>query len=306
METENITTESGDFGEFFSNFSDTENQSADTAEETTETATESEATVEAEESENSSDNSEDENTNESEENGAEAEPEPDNPTDEQEYTVKVDGKESKVKLDELITGYQKGQAFDRVKGQLEQARNTISELQANQDKNAETLDMLQAIAEKAGYDIPTLLQTFHAGLVVGKGGSEAQAKAEFENMKLQRQLNQKEAKTKEESQQSEEAESKSKAEADIAEFRAVYPEVDLTPELIKSLDAELRDGMSLVRAYQKQQSDKQAAEIARLQKELAAEKKNAKNRMSSPGSQKDTGGSTKAGFSEFFTLFNSK
>lgn len=303
MENESITTsESSDFGEFFASFSDAEDQSTETEETAKETAEETEPSAEGEENENSFENSEDENTNDSEENGAETDQKPDGTADEQEYTVKVDGKESKVKLDELITGYQKGQAFDRVKGQLEQARSTITELQAEKDKNAETLDMLQAIADKAGYDIPTMLQTFHAGLVVGKGGSEAQAKAEFENMQLQRRLNKQETKAKEENQHSEEAESKSRAEADIAEFRAVYPDVELTPELIKSLDKELHDGMSLTRAYQKQQSDQQAAEIARLQKELAAEKKNAKNRVSSPGSQKDTGGSSRAGFSDFFTF----
>lgn len=305
MENEVTTTESGDFGEFFSEFSGAENQSTEETTETTEEATETETTAEAEESEHTDENSEDENTNDSTEDGAEAEDGADKPADEQTYTVKVDGKESQVKIDELISGYQKGQAFDRVKNQLAEARNTIAQMKADSDANAETLDLINAVAKKAGTDVNGMLKTFFSGLVLGNGGSNGQADAEFENLQLQMKLDKQNAKETEAAKTNDEDEAKAKAESDIADFRKAFPDVEITSELIKSLESDLKDGVSLTSAYRAQQSKKQAAEIERLQKELKAAQKNAKNRVSSPGSQKDTGGSKNTGFSEFFSFFGS-
>ena len=98
----------------------------------------------------------------------------------------------------------------------------------------------------------------------------------------------------------------------MAEFREKYPDVEITPELMKAVGEDVQKGVSLSEAYQKVQAAKKDAEvqalkdeIAKLQKQIEADKQNKKNRATSPGSQRDSGGqANKSEFDDFLSAFS--
>jgi hypothetical protein len=93
---------------------------------------------------------------------------------------------------------------------------------------------------------------------------------------------------------------KSRANREFAEFKAAHPDVNLDDALAEKLKPDVLAGMSLLGAYQKMQNKEQADRIAELERQLAAKKQNEKNRVSSPGSQKDSGGRrTRSDYEEF-------
>ena len=95
-----------------------------------------------------------------------------------------------------------------------------------------------------------------------------------------------------------------RAQREIAEFRENYPDVELTQEVLDQLMVDVQGGMSLTKAYQKNETAKKDAQIAELQRQLAAEKQNKENLAASPGSQRDSGGKrTKSDYDEFMEAF---
>ena len=105
--------------------------------------------------------------------------------------------------------------------------------------------------------------------------------------------------------------SQDRAKREVAEFREKYPDVEITPELMKAVAEDVRNGASLTDAYRKIEAAKKESEanelrnqIEELQRQLAAEKQNKKNRATSPGSQKDSGGQrAKSDFDDFMSAF---
>ena len=78
----------------------------------------------------------------------------------------------------------------------------------------------------------------------------------------------------------------------------------MSKEQIIALSGDLEQGLSLAEAYQKSEIQKRDAEIERLKQELAAEEKNKKNLVSSPGSQVDAGSGHKSSpFDDFMSGF---
>ena len=70
----------------------------------------------------------------------------------QKFTIKVNKQTREVELPEMTELAQKGADYDRVKGQVEERENTISDLQGKLDKQQAILDVLQMIAGKDGGD----------------------------------------------------------------------------------------------------------------------------------------------------------
>lgn len=206
----------------------------------------------------------------------------------QTYTLKVNKEERNVSLEEMTALAQKGADYDRVKGQIVERENTISDLQGKLDKQQAILDVLQMIAGKDGGDLSQLTENLYVNFRKSQGGSEDAARAELKNASLEKELAATKAKQAEEQKQ--ESEDQNRAQREVEEFRKEYPDVELTDELVDKLLPDVQGGMPLSAAYRKMERSQQAEKIAELERKLAAEQKNAKNRRSSPGSQQDSGG----------------
>jgi hypothetical protein len=258
---------------------------------------------EAEEGSGSCENSEDENTDDSEEDGAEEDTEADsNGSDAaQTFKLKVNKEEREVTLEEMTTLAQKGADYDRVKEQNAQRQQTIESLQSQLNeatKHQGALDILGMIAEKSGSTLDELAESLYVNFRKSSGASEDAAHEELKNVKLEKELNafkNQKAKPQDKSEDGE-----TRAKRDLEEFSKEYPGVELTKEMVGKLIPDINSGLTLVAAYRKYERAQDAAKIAELERKLAATAQNAKNKKSSPGSQKDSGGRrTKTDYEEF-------
>lgn len=228
------------------------------------------------------------------------EPEADSKPQDETFTLKVNKEEKTYSREEVISLAQKGADYDRVKEQLERSRQTTADLQFRLDDQNEALSEL---AKEAGMDVPALLDNLRIATLKKQGLSEDAAKERLLRLKAEREN----ARLKEEKpaeQESAAETSQQRAKRDLEEFRRVYPDVQLTDELIGRLTPDVQGGASLLGAYRKYENAQKDAQIAELQRQLEAEKQNKENRISSPGSQKDTGGKrTKTEYDDFMEAF---
>ena len=252
-------------------------------------------------------NSEDENTDDSEEDatGTKEEAADGNQNTEtpQTFTIKVNKEEKTVTLEEMTALAQKGADYDRVKEQFRQGQQTIQDLNAKLDGMAghqEALDILNLLAEKTGSTIDALAKTLYRNFRKSGGASEETADLELENARLRKSQN---AATSQAAQQQEQQQvdaAEARAQRDIEEFEREYPDVQLDEELVDKLTPDINNGMSLTAAYRKLERSQEKERIADLERQLAAEKQNNKNKRNTPGSQKDSGGRRKADDASIF------
>lgn len=242
--------------------------------------------------------SEDEHTSESEENGAEGNDKPDGADSEQTFTIKVNKEERKVSREDMIVLAQKGADYDRVKGQLETARQNEQTLQEKLSAHSGILDVLNIISEQTNTPLDKLVDQLYVNLQKGTGKTETEARQDLENARLRKENNA--LKNQQQEKQKEAEDVSARAQRDLAEFRKHFPDVQLTKELCEALTPSIQSGMSLSVAYMKHENARQAAENAELQRKIAAADQNKKNRSKSPGSQQDSGGRrTKTDYEEF-------
>lgn len=213
------------------------------------------------------------------------------------FTLKVNKEEKTYSREEVISLAQKGADYDRVKEQLNQSRQANLEMQGTLDSQKEAMDVLSALAEATGTDVPALLEDLRMGALRKQGLSDDAARERIARDKVEREN----AALKAAAEKQKEAETPAtRAEREISEFRSEYPATQITQELVDKLMPDVQNGMSLIQAYRKYESAQKDAKIAELESQLAAEKQNRDNRASSPGSQKDSGGRhTKNDFDEF-------
>lgn len=231
--------------------------------------------------------------NDTEQDAPEAQEAKDEPAQPETFTLKVNKEEKTYTREEMISLAQKGADYDRVKEQLEKARQ-------EQAQTKKTLAVFEEVAKASGITTEQLLENMQIARLKHEGLSEGEAKERIARQKVEREL---------EALKAVNAEKDNRAQKEIAEFRSAYPEVEVTQELIDKLMPEVKDGKSLLAAYrQQEQAAAQAAmkekqdRIAELERQLAAEKQNKANRAASPGSQKDTGAKRqKSEFEQFET-----
>lgn len=291
------------FGVSGDNQTTTDTEAADTVDTTTEETTYEEP-QEATETAEAADG---EDSGEAQESGAEANAEPEKPITEQTFAIKVDKETKQVGIEELKELAQKGGAFDRVKGQLTEARQTVQTLQAELESSKQISDMVKRIAQEIKSTPEELLKRVHINWRMSKGESEKEAIANIEAADYRRRLEEVQAK-----QQPKQETAQERAKREVAEFREKYPDVEITAELVEKLSADVQNGTSFTDAYRKVQEAKAAEEvqalkdqIAELQKQMAAEKQNKRNRESTPGSQRDSGGQrNKSEFDDFLNAFS--
>ena len=216
----------------------------------------------------------------------------------QTFTIKVNKEEKTVTLDEMTALAQKGADYDRVKENYTKSQQNVQELQEKLNAltaHQSALDILAIVAEQSGASIDQLAESIYVNLRKGAGISEGEAKGELKSARLEKELN---SYKTQKSQPEDDADSRAKR--DMEEFQKEYPDVQLTGELIKSLTADIQNGMSLSAAYRKFERQQSAAKIADLERRLAAKAQNDKNKKQSPGSQKDSGGRrTRSDYEEF-------
>lgn len=234
---------------------------------------------------------------------------PQEPPQEQKFTIKVNKESREVGLPEMTELAQKGADYDRVKGQLAAARDDLEKVKAQFEESRKISELLKRIADDVGVPEEEMLRRVHINWRMNNGESEKEAIAHIESENAKRELNELKERQNQEKANSESVQER--ASREIAEFRKEYPDVELTKELIDEMMADVQGGMTLTNAYRKieaarkdEEANNLRAEIQRLQQQIAAEKQNKKNRSNSPGSQTDAGGrNAKSDFDEFAEAF---
>ena len=296
-----MDNENTSFAEFAEAFDDAADYQTDSAEETTaeeETEVSAEAATEAEETgaETTDDNESGNQTAEAADGETNAQQSQSGET----FTLKVNKEEKTYSREEIIGLAQKGVDYDRVKAQLTQSRQNAETLQGMLSDQKEAMTVLGELAKASNVEVPALLRDLRLSLLKKQGLSDDAANerllrldAERENAVLKAVVSAKAPET-----------GKQRAQRELAEFREVYPEVQLTQDVLDQLMKDVQGGMTLTRAYQKNEAAKKDAQIAELQRQLAAEKQNKENLAASPGSQKDSGGKrTKSDYDDFLEAF---
>lgn len=268
-------------------------------------------TDEAEEAEETTDgvDAEGEETSEEGEEAAEAEdveasdePAAEEPQQPEIFTLKVNKEERTVSREEVISLAQKGADYDRIKEQLAERNNTVTALQDQLAKYSGAIEALEMIAESSGQSIGDLAERLHLNVLMKGGKSEAEARAELRALKAEAKL--KAANAKDAEKKPAQEDSKARANREVAEFRQKFPDVELTEALCNELMQDVQGGMSLSEAYMKRELARKDAEMAELKRQQAADAQNKKNRTSTPGSQKDSGGRRqKSEFDDFMSAF---
>lgn len=213
---------------------------------------------------------------------------------EDQFSLKVNGNTYQVPREKMTELAQKGMDYDRVRQQRDAAR-------AFQQENESTIASLKALAESVspGMTISDLIDRMRVNMLVAQDVPEAVATERVARENAERMLREKS------DAESAEATKKERVNAEIRDFQAKYPGVDVSEREIREMSGDLAAGMSFVEAYQKRQLQEKESALESLRRQLEAEKKNNQNRVSSPGSQSDAGSpKTSNAFDEFIGAFN--
>lgn len=293
MEEENIS-----FTDFEAAFGDTGDYQSGGEEETT---AEEETTTEVEQEEGTAAEAE-ETTDEQTEEGETGNEESKETQPPETFTLKINHEEKTYSREEVIGLAQKGADYDRVKDQLSQSKQTAQELQSKLDSQQDAMSLLEDLAKESATDVPGLLRDLRIGLLKKQGLSEDAANERLLRLEAEKQVAALKATAAETHKQETGAE---RAKRETEEFRANYPDIALSQELLDALMTDVQGGMTLTKAYQKYENAQKDARIAELQRQLEAEKQNKANTAASPGSMKDSGGKrSKSDFDDFMEAFN--
>lgn len=217
------------------------------------------------------------------------------------FTLRVNKEDRTVSREEVISLAQKGYDYDRVKGQLAESRQANQQLQEQVDKYSPIMAELEMVHQETGTPVEQLIDQLHVTYRMKNGESEAEARANIRALKAEKQIG---AMKEKETKQPPAEDSMERARREVADFNERFPGVELTEELCKELNDDVKNGASISDAYQKLIDRRKDAEIADLKRQLEAEKQNKRNRNASPGSQNDSGGRrTKSAEDDFFAAF---
>ena len=211
------------------------------------------------------------------------------------FTLKVLGEEKSFTREEVVPLAQKGMDYDRVKGQLEEARNSLKEyeqIKGDLAKRNDQLYWLEELAKEQNQTLDDLIEVTQAQVMARKTGQNIEVcKGIVKNQRLERELKARESKLNATTDQNE------KIKSDIDAFMKAYPELAADP---KNLPQEVWDavkaGEPLLNAYRayeikelRAQLEKQKAEAEKkLQKEI--------NKSRSTGSMSTKGNKTEDDF----------
>ena len=300
------------FDDFVGAFGGEDGNQTDAAEtDTEEVATETSEVEEEEQSSEAADDSDSGETNdnvniqEAEEVTAEGDEEAEKPVSEQKFVVKVNKETREVSYQDAPAWIQKGMDYDRVKGQLENEQKLGQELQTKLDDQKPIMEVLELAAESSNMSIPDLLEHVHLSMLMSKGMTEKEAKAELRALKAEKQVKtnaEKAAPAKEDTTPS--TSEDNRAQREVEEFMRNFPGVSLTDEQIQKMKPDVQNGLSMTAAYLKMENARLKAEAEAQKQKDAAAAQSKKNRSKAPGSQRDSGGQrVKSAEDDFFAAF---
>ena len=190
------------------------------------------------------------------------------------FTIKNRDETRQVTREELVAMAQKGWDYDKVREERDQLRQYQSE--ANP-----ALELVKSYAQRSGMNVGDYLDFVRKQELINGGMNEQAAEQTVQMEKERAYLDAQKAQIQQyQQQQNSVLEQTRKAQEarqkDFNEFLTKYPKVDPKSIPREVWDA-VRNGESLVSAYTMHEN-------ARLQAELAAERQNAKNRATAPGS----------------------
>lgn len=190
------------------------------------------------------------------------------------FTIKNRDEMRQVTRDELVAMAQKGWDYDKVREERDQLRQL-------RDEASPALELVKSYAQRNGMTVGDYLDYCRKQELIASGMTEQHATQALQIEKDRAVLNEQQRQIQAQQQQQNSAlEQARKAQEarqkDFNDFLTKYPKVD--PKSIpKEVWESVRNGESLVNAYTMHEN-------ARLQAELAAERQNAKNRATAPGS----------------------
>ena len=211
-------------------------------------------------------------------------------TPEQEtFQLKVNKQQRLCTREEVIALAQKGADYDRVKQQLEQSRKAVQQ-------NRNIMDTLEDLADQEGVSMDGLLERMRLEKMKKDGLSDTEARERL----LRQRLEQENRMLREQAGLA----APMRMGRDLEAFRQLYPQVELSGEILEGVMEDVRSGMSLTGAYQRYALAQKDAEIQKLQQQLLAQQQNKQNLSASPGSQTDSGGRrAKSEYDQFAEAF---
>ncbi len=207
------------------------------------------------------------------------------------FTLKYMGEEKSVTREEIVDLAEKGMNYDKVKGQLETARNDLREFEqvkADLSKRNEQLQYLEELAKEQNMSLDELIENTQVQVMHRKTGKDMEVcRGIVANERRARELQAQQATVTATKDQN------AKRDADIAEFMKAYPELASDP---KNVPQEVWDavnkGESLLSAYRAYEVKALRAELEQQKAAAAEEKRKQENKSRSTGSQKTKGTKT--------------
>jgi hypothetical protein len=209
----------------------------------------------------------------------------------------------KVTREEMTELAQKGLNHDRIVQQRDALQQNLNEQAQWRSQNEGYLTQLEAMAKASGMDTPAFLEALRVNVLVQQGHSRGEAAEIVKRENAEAQLAKVNAeRQKAQQEQSQQNQTKQRQEQDIQQFMKLHPGMD--PKSIPaSVWADVRNGDTLVNAYNRYETQQLQAENKRLQEALNAEKQNNKNKEKAIGSVKSSG--TSKNQDDFLTGFDS-
>ena len=207
------------------------------------------------------------------------------------FTLKYMGEEKSVTREEIVDLAEKGMNYDKVKGQLEAARNDLRDyerVRADLSKRNEQLQFLEEIAKDQNMSLDELIENTQVQVMQKRTGKDVEVcRGIVANERRARELQAQQAAVTSAKDQN------AKRDADIAEFMKAYPELASDP---KNVPQEVWDavnrGESLLSAYRAYEVKTLRAELEKQKAAAAEEKRKQENKSRSTGSQKTKGTKT--------------
>lgn len=207
------------------------------------------------------------------------------------FTLKYMGEEKSVTREEIVDLAEKGMNYDKVKGQLEAARNDLrdyEQVKADLSKRNEQLQFLEEIAKDQNMSLDELIENTQVQVMQKRTGKDVEVcRGIVANERRARELQAQQAAVTSAKDQN------AKRDADIAEFMKAYPELASDPKNVpEEVWAAVRNGESLVSAYRAYEVKTLRAELEKQKAAAAEEKRKQENKSRSTGSQKTKGTKT--------------
>lgn len=207
------------------------------------------------------------------------------------FTLKHMDEVRTVSREEIVPLAQKGMDYDRIKGQLDTARNDLKDyekVKADLGKRNEQLQYLEEIAKAQNMSLDELIENTQVQVMQKKTGKDIEVcRGIVANERRARELQAQQAAVTSTRDQN------AKRDADIAEFMKAYPELASDPKNVPNEVWEaVNKGESLLNAYRAYEVKALRAELEQQKAAAAEEKRKQENKSRSTGSQKTKGTKT--------------